>query len=519
MQTLSLTAKIGQRLVAGFPGTEPGEEFWELVRRYKVGNVILFHENIVDEAQLAALCARLRSGIEKETGFPPFIAIDQEGGVVTRLPDEATNIPGAMALAATGDPENARRMGFLTAARLRRCGVNFNLAPVMDVNCNPDNPVIGVRSYGDDPAKAAEFGTAMLRGLTEGGVYACLKHFPGHGDTAVDSHVGLPCIDKPLEQLERMELIPFRAGIAAGAPAVMSTHILFPQLEPKNIPATMSRNVMTGLLRERIGFTGLTVSDCMVMQAIQSYYGTANGVVAAMGAGVDLIFITHATDLVAESAEKAAAAVRSGALDPAEMDAGVERILAHKRRCAAMKPVREAPDEQAFREEVRAVREKTITAVNLPGGSMPQLGADPLFLGCRDYRSTQASNSGTSGFTFAEEMRKRVGAGAALVTPKDPSDGEIAAIAEQARRHSAIVLGTYNGHILKGQLRLAGALARTDLPMTVVALRNPYDLAGLPGNVAAVAAWEYSRPVFDALWSVIAGQRKPTGRLPLSRLS
>jgi beta-N-acetylhexosaminidase len=518
MQTLSLTAKIGQRLVAGFPGTEPGENFLELVRRYKVGNVILFRENIVDEEQLTALCAKLRSIIEAETGLPPFITIDQEGGVVTRLPDEATNIPGAMALAATGNSENARRMGFLTGLRLRKCGVNFNLAPDMDVNCNPDNPVIGVRSYGDDPAQVSEFGSAMLRGLADGGVYACLKHFPGHGDTAVDSHLGLPCIDKSMEQLEQMELVPFRAGILAGVPAVMSSHILFPQIEPKHIPATMSRTIMTGLLREKLGFTGLSVSDCMEMQAIQSYYGTANGVLAAMGAGVDLIFITHTPALAAESAEKAAAAFRDGMLDMADMDASIERILTHKQRCEAMKPVQEVPDEQMFRDEVRAVREKTITAVNMPEGGMPALGSDPLFLGCRDYRSTLVSNNMGSGFTFAEEMRKRAGIGAALVTPKDPSAGEIAEIVEQASHHSAIVLGTYNGHILKGQLRLADALAHTGLPMIAVALRNPYDLAGLPAHVAALAGWEYSRPLFDALWPVIAGDRQPTGKLPLKSL-
>ncbi len=518
MQTLSLTAKIGQRLVAGFPGTEPGEDFLELVRRYKVGNVILFRENIVNEKQLTALCERLRSVIASETGFPPFITIDQEGGVVTRLPDEETNVPGAMALAAAGDPQDTYRMGYLTAVRLRKCGVNFNLAPVMDINCNPNNPVIGVRSYGDDPARVAEYGSAMLRGLTDGGVYACLKHFPGHGDSVVDSHLGLPCIDKSLQQLETAELVPFRAGIQAGAPAVMSSHILFPQLEPKHIPATMSRTIMTGLLREKLGFEGLSVSDCMEMQAIQAYYGTVNGVLASMGAGVDLIFISHTPSLAAQAAEMAAAAVKNGTLGAADMDKSVERILAHKRRCEAMKPVHAEPDEQTFRSEVRSVREKTVTAVNLPDSGMPPLGANPLFLGCRDYRSSLVSNSGSSGFTFAEEMHRHAGAGEALVTPKDPSASEIAEIVKQAARHSSIVLGMYNGHILKGQLRLADALAHTGLPMIVVALRNPYDLAGLSAHVAALAAWEYSRPVFEALWPVIAGKKQAEGRLPISRL-
>jgi beta-N-acetylhexosaminidase len=518
MLNLSNRVKIGQRIVAGFPGTEPNEDFLRLVREYKVGNVILFKHNIVDEDQLNNLCAKLSSFIEQETGFKPFITIDQEGGVVTRLPDEETNVPGAMAIAATGDPQNAYRMGYITAAKLRKCGINFDLAPDMDVNCNPDNPVIGVRSYGDDPEKVASFGTAMIKGLLDGGVYCCVKHFPGHGDTAVDSHIGLPCIDKSLEQLEQLELVPFKAGIAAGVPAVMSTHILFPQIEKNLVPATMSRTIMTGLLREKLGFDGLIISDCMEMQAIQSFFGTTNGVVAAMDAGIDLVFISHTPKLAMEAIEKVEAALEEGRLKADEMDSSVERILLHKRRCAAMSPKGAVPDEGALRQSVRAMREKSVTAVNIPQGDIPALGDNPLFLGCPDYRTTLAQNSSSSGFTFAEELQKRAGIGEALVTPKDPNDFEIADIVKKAKEHSCVVFGMYNGHILKGQIRLAKALADTGVKMIAVALRDPYDLADLPSNVATLAAWEYTRPMFDALWPVIAGKTAPTGRLPLSRL-
>lgn len=518
MQKLSLRTKIGQRLVAGFSGTEPDAEFLRLVREFKVGNVILFRNNITDEFQLAHLCAKLRSLIKEETGFPPFITIDQEGGVVTRLPDDETNIPGAMAIAATGDPENAYRMGYITAVQLRGCGINFNLAPDMDVNCNPDNPVIGVRSFGDDPAEVAKYGTAMLKGLMDGGVYACIKHFPGHGDTIVDSHIGLPCIDKSLDQLEQMELVPFRAGITAGAPAVMSTHILFPQLEEKHIPATMSRTIMTDILRGRLNFDGLIISDCMEMQAIKSYYGTVNGVLAAMGAGVDLIFISHTPKLAMEAIEKAENAIESGTLDSNEMEKSVERIIAHKKRCESMSPTGDITDLVKCRNSVRTVREKTIATVQLPVGGMPSLGVNPLFLGCRDYRSTLASNSSSSKVTFAEELQRDAGSGSALITPQNPSDEEIAQIIYKAVEYSCLVLGMYNGHIQKGQLRLAAALAKTGLPMIAVALRDPYDLAGLPAHAMTISVWEYSRPAFDALWALIAGRIIPTGKLPLHRL-
>lgn len=515
---MTLREMIGQKLVVGFPGTELDGEFIRLVEEYKVGNIILFRHNIESEEQLAALCAELRRRIRAATGAEPFITIDQEGGVVTRLPDDTTNPPGAMAVAAAGGEENAYEMGYLTGCRLRALGVDFDLAPVMDVNSNPDNPVIGVRSYGDDPAAVARYATAMMKGLTEGGVYASLKHFPGHGDTAVDSHIGLPCIDKSLEELEQRELIPFRAGIAAGAPAVMSTHILFPQLEPGGVPATMSRAIMTDLLRGRLGFEGLVISDCMEMQAIATHYGTVNGVLAAMNAGVDLVFVSHTAALAREAVVKAEEALAEGRMDRGQLEESARRILEHKARCAALGPVHGTPGAAQCRAAVNELRQKSVTAVQLPQGGLPALGETPLFLGCPDYRSTLASSAASGDFTFAEEMCRLAGAGQALVTPKDPTDAEIEAITAKAAGHSCLVLGTYNGHILKGQLALARALAATGLPMILVALRNPYDLAELPPHVAGLAAWEYTPAMFRALWPVLCGETPPQGRLPLARL-
>ena len=199
LQEMTLQEKLGQRLAAGFQGLEPPKEFLRLIKEYKVGNIILFRRNIQDGPQLKKLCATLRKVVEEETGVTPFITIDQEGGVVTRLPESEVNIPGAMAVAATGNPRNAYDMGLLTAQELRSYGVDFDLAPVMDINCNPDNPVIGVRSYGDTPVRVAEYCSQLVRGLLDGGVYCSLKHFPGHGDTAVDSHLGLPCKEPTFE--------------------------------------------------------------------------------------------------------------------------------------------------------------------------------------------------------------------------------------------------------------------------------------------------------------------------------
>ena len=507
---MTITEKIGQRLVGGFPGTEMSEEFIHLVKEYKIGNVILFQHNVESSEQLLRLCRSIRELITRETGRRPFITIDQEGGGVTRLPREAVNVPGAMALAATGDPENAYRAALLTARELRAFGIDFNLAPSVDVNCNPENPIIGVRSFGDTPEQVERYALAALRGYEEGGVLCSAKHFPGHGDSAMDTHVSLPCIDKPLEELEKMELRPFQALIDAGCPAVTTTHILFPQLEPDNLPATMSRRIITGLLKERMGFGGLVISDCMEMDAIAKYYGSAQGTVKAMAAGVDLVFISHTPSVLEQTALAVRAALEAGELSMEEMDASVEKILACKVRIDG-EPAGE-PGRQEAMAEAAALRQASLTLVD---GTIPAAGKRPFFCGCADYRAGLVSNQGSGAATFPEFMAARLG-GKGLVTSKDPGPEEIQAAVEAAQGSTAIFVCTYNGHLFTGQLELVRSLRTLGIPMAVTALRNPYDLRQTPEGVGAVAAWDYAEPTLETLVPVLAGKTVPKGRLPVA---
>ena len=466
---MDIREKIGQRLVFGFPGTTIPAEFAALVREYKIGNVILFRYNIESLPQLARLCADIQELIRGATGRDAFITIDQEGGMVTRLPWDAVNVPGSMALAATGKPENAVLAAEITARQLRGVGVNFNLAPDLDVNSNPMNPVIGVRSFGDDPQSVALFGAKAVEGYKNGGMLCCGKHFPGHGDTAVDSHIGLPCIEKTMDELEACELISFRAAIKAGIPAIMSSHILFPNIEPNGVPATMSRTIMHGLLRETLGFDGLILSDCMVMDAIRRHYGTAHGVVEAMRAGVDMVFVSSNADLQRESAAAALAAAESGSIDARELDGS------------------------AAREAVTAVRGKACRA-----------SEKTFFCGCADYRMTQASNADPEAKAFPEYMGARFGAKFAVCS-KDPDEKEIAELVKCADGAENIIFSSCNAHLFRGQLSLAAALAEKGVPMTVAALRNPYDLPLMPENAALLAAFDYSRDSLAALADVFSG--------------
>ena len=507
---MTLQEKIGQRLFGGFPGLHMSPEFIALVREYKVGNVVLFKHNIESNQQLKQLCAEIQQLIREETGHDAFISIDQEGGCITRLSEDAVNVPGAMALVATGDSHNAFLAATLTGSELAALGINFNLAPVVDINNNPDNPIIGSRCFGDTAETVVAYALEAVRGYESCGILSCAKHFPGHGDTASDSHVSLPLIDKSLEQLEQLELKPFRAMVDAGCPAIMTTHILFPQVEKKHVPATMSQTIITKLLKEKMGYQGLVVSDCMEMDAIGKFYGTAKGAVAAAAAGVDMIMVSHSTKRLREAAQEIRRAVENGTISMEEMDQSVEKILSFKKKYCRVS-FGTAGSAEAFA-ACRALREKSIVLIS---GPLPSLGDKPFFVGCADYRAGLVSNVQQDSFTFPEYMAQKIG-GTAMVTAPNPHRDEIAKAVSCASGCSCIVVGTYNGHLFEGQMQLVRELGKLDLPMIVTALRNPYDLKHLPEHAAGVAAWDYSMMTMELLVPVLIGKKVPTGKLPVT---
>ncbi|MHC5262516.1 glycoside hydrolase family 3 protein [Streptomyces sp. UC4497] len=323
--TDTLTRDALTVLQPGFTGTSAPD--W-LLRRLGEGlaSVGLFGRNIATPDQLAALTAQLRS--ERDD---VLVAIDEEGGDVTRLEVRTgSSFPGNHALGAVDDAELTRAVAAELGRRLAECGVNLNWAPSADVNANPDNPVIGVRSFGADPGLVARHTAAYVEGLQASGVAACTKHFPGHGDTAVDSHHDVPRIDVDLDVLRSRDLAPFRAAIAAGSRAVMSAHILVPALDPE-YPATLSRRILTGLLREEFGYEGLIVTDGMEMKAISGTYGIERGSVLAIAAGADAICVGGGLaddDTVLRLRDALVGAVRSGDLPEERLADAAARVRA-----------------------------------------------------------------------------------------------------------------------------------------------------------------------------------------------
>lgn len=508
-----LRLEIGQHFMVGLDSTELTPEMERFLAEYQIGNVILFKHNVESGAQLRRLCADVQKCVRKHTGHGALIAIDQEGGPVTRLSGDSVNVPGAMAVAAAGGPELARRAGQLTGRQLRSLGVNFDFAPDMDVNCNPDNPVIGVRSYGDTPEQVIAYGAEMLRGLQESRVLACAKHFPGYGDLDLDPHLSLPRVTKPLEQLEKVELLPFMRAVEAGVASIMTAHVIFPALEPEEIPATMSRRIITGMLRERMGYEGLVVTDCMEMGAIASDYGTVQGAVRALQAGADIALVSHTALTAMEAVEAAEEALRNGSISMEELQRSTERILRFKRAYQVGEAEPEYDNAGDMQETDRILR-RSIAGYRLPEGRIPDLGPNPLFASVQSYRATLVNNEECRALSFAGYMAEGYGGDSYLLS-REPSKKEVAELFAAAEGHSALVIGTYNGHLWKEQREMLGRLDQVKVPVLVAAFGLPYDLQDAPGNVPGLAAWEYTPRSMAAVLAILRGEERPMGRMPI----
>lgn len=318
----------GQILVGGFAGRSIDPDFSDLVRTGRVGGAILFSRNLGTLEETAALLAALD---DLEAPRPLAFSVDQEGGRVQRLRDPFPELPPMRAVGEAARKTLALATGELLAEALTAVGFHQNYAPVLDVDSNPDNPIIGDRAFSSDPHLVARLGCAFIEGLQSAGVAACGKHFPGHGDTNVDSHLALPRLDHDRARLEAVELVPFRAAARVDVAAIMTAHILFPSLDADH-PATLSEHVLVPLLRDAIGYEGIIVSDDLEMKAIANHYGVEDAAVRAVRAGCDQLLICSKPDWVARAHEALVRAMENGALTEARVLEAATRVKAFKDR-------------------------------------------------------------------------------------------------------------------------------------------------------------------------------------------
>jgi beta-N-acetylhexosaminidase len=355
----------------------------------------------------------------------------------------------------------------------------------------------------------------MYRGLSEGDVLSVAKHFPGHGDTTIDSHTGLPLIEKTKEELLACELIPFMAAIDAEIPAIMTSHILVPSIEKSHVPATLSRALVTDLLRNELGYTGLVFSDCMEMGPIIEHFGTVHGTVEALRAGVDLVLISHTHQLVEEAYRAIADSFGNSYLDWEEHQQSLARLLSVKERYTLSDlPSPRIVGSEEHKDVAKAIMARAICVGNLPLDEEPDLGEHPLFMGCSHIGNAEISDGATLDTPFPQWMADHIG-GRSTLTGDDPNKDDIIALMEETKGATSIVIGTCNGHLNQGQLALANAMAGTGLPTIVISLGNPYDLLYLAENIHSYAAFEYSPLAFEAIRCVLTKERSATGVLPV----
>lgn len=324
--------RAGQRVVIGFDGLAVSDDARALIRDYAVGHVILFARNVESPRQVADLVRELMD-VARRAGHdsPLMVSVDQEGGRVARLKAPWTLWPPLRGLGRLGSEELARQMGAALARELLACGITLDFAPIVDVDTNPLNPIIGDRSFGADPALVGRLGAAMVRGLQETGVAACAKHFPGHGDTDKDSHLELPVVDTPPDRLEEVEFRPFRDAIAAGVATIMTAHVLARELDDA-VPATLSRHVVHDLLRVKMKFDGVIVSDDLEMKAVANLHPPATLAVMAAQAGCDLLPVCSIHDAQVEAIEALVRGLESGELGEREFEDADRRVRALKER-------------------------------------------------------------------------------------------------------------------------------------------------------------------------------------------
>lgn len=536
---MTLNEQVGQMLMPdirmwnGQPTTSVNDGLKAIVHEQAPGGFILFDKNIVDAKQMATLTDGLQAEEAKAGDIPLFLGVDQEGGVIKRIPG-GTNLPGQMALGATGDAELAEQAGKLTGEELKALGVQLNFAPDLDVNSNPDNPIIGKRSFGSDPDLVSRLGLAAMKGLKEAGVIAAVKHFPGHGDTTVDSHLGLPVLMHDRDRLDAVELKPFKAAIAGGVDMIMTAHIAFPAVDDTHvaslkdgssvpIPATMSKKVLTGLLREELGFKGIIISDAFTMNGIAEHFGESQAVERAVNAGVDIILMPQDPAAAQQALVKA---IRNGSVPADRIHESVKRILSLKAKYGLFEQRERLSDRLAavktvigsdvHRQVERTIAERAVTLLAGRDGKLADLirTGDRVVIVAADEEQaqqleSQLAQAGASMRLKTQAVIMKPGASnASALSAIDTADYVVEASYQFRNAASQFSWGDTQAVI--------DELNKREKRYALLSLGNPYELQYVNHVKSALAVYGKEAPNTAAAVRALLGQLEPRGVLPVA---
>lgn len=516
MLSLSLKEKVGQKIIVGFDGLMPPEYILDWLAQGQIGGVILFSRNIDSPDQLAELA----QACYQAATYPTLIAIDQEGGAVSRLRRDFTESPGAMALGAGHNALTAQNIASVLAAEMHTLGVNWNLAPVADLALNIHNTSISTRSAGSDPQLVAELVAAQVKGFQAAGVAACAKHFPGLGNTLVDTHDGEAQSFDDLETLKRRDFVPFQAAIDAGVSSIMVNHVRYLSIDPDN-PAVFSSKVVD-LLRNEMNFGGIIATDCLEMGAISQKYSPTEAAILAASAGIDLLFFSHTQEKQQAAWMALFGAAISGRLPMETLDESVERILHFKESypvnaMADFHDIMTIGNPEHRKISVDAARDGIVLIegeinhleleVNL--GDYALIEFDPM--------TENTAISAHHQTTLAAFLRKQLPGITNLVLPPDDIRPELKQEAMTlASSVKTIILATRNAHLMPVQQQLAQEIINAAQRSVLLCLRNPYDAGVLTGAETVLCTCGDSRPSLQACVHALMGEFVPTGELPVA---
>ncbi len=508
---------VSSQLMVAFAGRELPDDVARAIRERPVAGVTLFYEHNVESiAQVRALTAALQAASPSHL----LIAADQEGGQLIALGAETTQFAGPMALGAAGSAELAEQVARATALEMRAVGVNVNYAPCCDLATNPANAALGIRSFGDDPETVAELVEATVRGLQAEGVAATLKHFPGAGDIDVDTHHALATVDADTDTLLSRELAPFRAGLEAGAHLVMAGHFALPAFDgDAPLPASLSRAVITDLLRDEMGFEGLAITDALDMRALAQGAAQVVDVIMAIRAGEDLLLGTADPDLIARMEEGLAQAELRGLTDAEERRATERRLDAVRSWLGGFdQPDLEVVGSAEHQRLAADLAARSITLVRNHDGLLPLRPGNGQRIAVVQPQPTNMTPADTSAKVpplLAQAVQKRHGTTDSFVVEHSPSESEIANLAARLAGYDVIVMGTTAAHLVPAQAALANAVLRLGKPTVNVALRTPWDISAFPNATTYVCSYGILRPTIEALAAALFGEAPFSGKLPV----
>jgi beta-N-acetylhexosaminidase len=519
-------------LMIGFNGTRPSQLPGDLLAQ--CGGVILFRRNITSAEQLRALVDGIRA-TPRPDKLAPLIAIDQEGGTVSRLAGIGTTTPSAMALGAVGDPATTESTYRLIGDELSALGINVDLAPVADINNNADNPAIGLRSFGDDPESVGLQVQAAIRGLHAAGVGATAKHFPGYGGVGVDPHLDLPSIAHDLSRLRAVELRPFRAAIAQRVDLIMSAHVLLPAIDAAHVPATLSSAVLSTLLREELRFEGVVCTDCMEMKAIADRFTPEQAAVGALAAGADLVLFSHSVDRSRAACAALRDAIAHGRLPDAQVRRSLDRIQVLRTRLSQAR-TRQGLQVVGSEEHAKAafaVARNAITIVRDPKGLVPlRLRSGDkilvvLFAGApagaadvdADDEAAELERRSLAHGRYVTSIGRALAQGPARIHEQtrslEPNGHEHKQLLLAAATANAVVAVTTQLRHHPVQARAVADLAKIGKHVIVVVGREPYDADVLPEELTVIASYGEDAHAMRAADDVILGAQPARGNLPV----